>query len=489
MLVHQLIFRGENNSLALSQKNVRINYGQLQKTTGRYRDYFYAAGIRPRDHVALFAVNSMEFVFSYMAIVSLGCVVVPLNTMLTPREISFILKDAGAKHIVTDKQLVLPAGNDVSPAVVQLYIPEINKALEQAAYPAAPEIPVGESDTCAILYTSGTTGRPKGAMLSHHNLISNAKSVTEALSAVREDNFLCVLPMFHSFAWTCAVLAPFYTGASVTVVELFSPKDVIATIRDQGVTVVLGVPAMYTYYAALAKPEELAGVRLFASGAASLPLETINSFFAKTRQRVIEGYGLSEASPACCFNPVDATKPGSIGLPLPGVKVRVVDQEGRETGPAQVGELIVQGPNVMSGYYGLSAETAEALRGGWLYTGDLAYKDEEGYVYIVDRKKDMVIVSGLNVYPREVEEVLFQYPAIKEAAVVGAPDKKRGESVRAYVVLKEGMKLDKNDLKAFLRANLAAYKLPRDIVELAFLPKNSTGKVLKNELRQLSKGK
>ncbi len=489
MLVHQLIFRGEANRPALCQKNVKLNYGQLQKMVGQFRDYFYAVGIRPRDNVALFAVTSMEFAFSYMAIVSLGCVVVPLNTMLTPREIVFILKDAGAKHIITDKQLLLPADNDQSPAVVQLYVPEIKKALEHANYPAAPEVSIEESDTCAILYTSGTTGRPKGAMLSHNNLISNAKSITQVLLTVDSDNFLCVLPMFHSFAWTCAVLAPLYAGASVTIVETFSPKDVIATIRDQGVTVVLGVPAMYGYYAALARPEDLAGVRLFASAAASLPIETINSFFAKTKQRVIEGYGLSEASPAVSFNPIEATKPGSVGLPLPGVQVKIVDQEGREIEPKQVGELIVQGANVMSGYFGLSGQTAEALRGGWLYTGDLAYKDEEGYIYIVDRKKDMVIVSGLNVYPREVEEVLHQYPAVKEAAVIGAPDKKRGETVRAFVVLKEGMQLDKNELKTFLRANLAAYKLPRDIVELTSLPKNATGKVLKKELRQLGKDK
>ncbi len=489
MLVHQLIFRGEINSPALRQKNVEINYGQLQRKAGQYRDYLYDVGIRPRDRVALFAVNSMEFVFSYMAIVSLGCVVVPLNTMLTPREISFILIDAGVKHIVTDKQLLLSAGNDQSPAVVQLYIPEIKKALDHANYPAAPEVSIEESDTCAILYTSGTTGRPKGAMLSHNNLISNVKSLTQVLFTIGGDSFLCVLPMFHSFAWTCAVLTPLYAGASVTIVETFSPKDVIATIRDQGVTVVLGVPAMYGYYAALARPEDLAGVRLFASAAASLPMETINSFFAKTRQRVIEGYGLSEASPAVSFNPIEATRPGSVGLPLPGVQVRIVDQEGREIEPKQVGELVVQGANVMSGYFGLSGETAEALRGGWLYTGDLAYKDEEGYIYIVDRKKDMVIVSGLNVYPREVEEVLYQHPAVKEAAVIGVPDKKRGESVRAFVVLKEGMKLDKNELKTFLRANLASYKLPRDIMELASLPKNATGKVLKKELRQFNKDK
>lgn len=487
MLVHQLIFQGTADKIALYEKSSKYSYAELQHRVAQYRNYLFARGVRPHDNVALFAKNSPEFIFSYMAISSLGGVVVPLNTMFTPREIAFILKDARVKLVVTDKDLQFSGQYDKeAPLPVQVFIPKINEEIGQSNYPDPPPISIQESDPCVILYTSGTTGRPKGALLSHSNLVSNAKSFSEAIEARPDDNFQCVLPMFHSYAWTCNVTTALYNGASITIVESFQPKDTIANIRAQNVTVVSGVPAMYNFYASLASPEDLAGVRLFTCGGASLPMEIIEKFHAKTKKHVIEGYGLSEASPAVCFNPLSATKPGSIGVPIPNVEVKIIDDNGNETGPGVIGELITRGPNVMLGYYGLPEESAEALKDGWLYTGDLAYKDEEGYFFIVDRKKDMVIVSGLNVYPREVEEILYHYPAIKEAAVVGVPDKSRGEAVRAYVVVKEDMQLDKRDLMTFLKKNLAQYKLPREIVELDTLPKNVTGKILKNELRKLT---
>jgi long-chain acyl-CoA synthetase len=325
-------------------------------------------------------------------------------------------------------------------------------------------------------------------LLTHRNLISNAEAFSKVTEVVESDNTLCVLPMFHSFAWTCCVTTPLYKGSSITIVETFSPKDVIATIREAGITVVMGVPAMYGYYTSLATPADLAGVRLFASGGASLPQEILNSFYAKTGKRVIEGYGLSEASPAVAFNPLSATKPGSVGLPVAGVDVKIVTGDGRETQTGEVGELIVKGPNVMLGYYGLPGETEEALRDGWLYTGDLAYRDEDGYIFIVDRKKDMVIVSGLNVYPREVEEIIYQHPVVQEAAVIGVPDKKRGETVRAFIVPKDGMQLSKKELLFFLKKNLASYKLPRSIIEVDALPKTATGKISKKDLREMYDG-
>lgn len=484
MLVNQLIFQGAASKVALREKGTVYSYGQFQARTGSFRDYLYARGIREKDNVALFAKNSADFIFSYMAVVSLGAVVVPLNTMLTPREIAFILKDSGVKHIITDKQLDLAGQYQEEPPPEQLPTSRIRQEVDQPTYPAAPEIPVQETAPCVILYTSGTTGRPKGALLTHRNLVSNARSFSEATGACADDNFLCVLPMFHSFGWTCSVLTALYNGASLTILESFQPKEVIATIRNQGVTVVMGVPAMYGFYASLATPADLAGVRLFASGGASLPLEILNSFYKKTGKRVIEGYGLSEASPVVCFNPRHATKPGSVGLAVIDVEVKVEKNDGSEAGCREVGELLARGPNIMLGYYGLPFESAEALKGGWLYTGDLAYLDEEGYIFIVDRKKDIIIVSGLNVYPREVEEILYQHPAVKEAAVIGKPDKKRGETVRAFVVVKEGRKLNKKDLIVFLKANLASYKLPREIIEIETLPKNATGKILKKELRE-----
>jgi len=485
LLVHQIIFQGTGDKIALYEKSSRHSYAELQQKVAQYRNYLFSRGVKPHDNVALFAKNSSEFIFSYMAIASLGGVVVPLNTMFTPREIAFILKDASVKLVVADKDLQLAGQYDEgSPLPVQAHISKINEEISRSAFPDPPDIYIEEADPCVILYTSGTTGRPKGALLSHSNLVNNAAGFTAVTEAGADDNTLCVLPMFHSFAWTCCVTASLYNGASITIVETFAPKDVIATIRDQHVTMVAGVPAMYGFYTSLAKPEDLAGVRLFISGGASLPLEILEKFNAKTQKHVIEGYGLSEASPVVSFNPLSATKPGSIGKPLPDVKMKIVDDSGNEKDPVVIGELITQGPNVMLGYYGLPEESAEALKDGWLYTGDLAYKDEEGYYFIVDRKKDIVIVSGLNVYPREVEEVLYRYPAVKEAAVIGIPDKSRGEVVCAYVVLKEDMSLNKKDLLAFLKKDLAQFKLPREIIELDTLPKNATGKILKKELRK-----
>jgi long-chain acyl-CoA synthetase len=404
--------------------------------------------------------------------------------MLTGREASFILADAKARFMLTDKMLQV----DTALATKQILIQNINEESDRLPFPAAPVVRIQETDPCVILYTSGTTGRPKGALLSHRNLISNAEAFSKVSEASSNDNTLCVLPMFHSFAWTCCVTTSLYNGGSITIVETFSPREVIATIREMAVTLVMGVPAMYGYYTSLATPDDLAGVRLFVAGGASLPLEILNSFYAKTSQRVIEGYGLSEASPVVAFNPLGATKPGSVGLPIPGVDVKIVDSDSRETGVGEIGEMIVSGPNVMLGYYGLPAETEEALRDGWLYTGDLAYKDEDGYIFIVDRKKDLVIVSGLNVYPREVEEIIYQHPSVQEAAVIGVPDKKRGETVRAFIVTKEGMQLNKKELLFFLKNNLASYKMPRSIIEVDALPKTGSGKISKKDLRQIYDG-
>ncbi|MDD4238369.1 MAG: long-chain fatty acid--CoA ligase [Desulfotomaculaceae bacterium] len=484
MLVYELIQQGADEKIALYEKDAKYSYAQLKKKVGQYRNFLYAQGIRPTDNVALFAKNSADFIFSYLAVVSLGGAVVPLNTMLTSREASFILADAKARYMITDRTIALDAGDSASPTM-QILIQDINEESSHASYPAAPVITMQETDPCVILYTSGTTGRPKGALLSHRNLIADAAAFSKVIEPAASDNTLCVLPMFHSFGWTCCVTTPLYNGASITIVETFSPREVITTIREMGVTIVMGVPAMYSYYASLAKPADLAGVRLFVAGGASLPMEVINSFDAKTGKKVIEGYGLSEASPVVAFNPLGATKPGSIGLPLPGVEVKTVTSDGRETVRGEIGELIVKGPIVMLEYYGLPGETEEALRDGWLYTGDLAYKDEDGYIFIVDRKKDLVIVSGLNVYPREVEEIIYQHPAVQEAAVIGVPDKKRGETVRAFIVPKEGLQLNKKELLSFLKKNLASYKLPRGIIEVDAMPKTSTGKISKKDLRQM----
>jgi long-chain acyl-CoA synthetase len=260
LLVHELILTGAGDKIAIYEKGAAYSYAQLQKKVSQYRNYLHASGVRAHDNVALYAKNSAEFIFSYMAIASLGGVVVPLNTMLTPREIAFILKDAEVKHIITDKDIDFSKHFEKEAPPVKVFIAEIEKELSKSVFPAPPNVDIQVSDPCVILYTSGTTGRPKGALLSHNNLVSNARAFSEATESGPDDNTLCVMPIFHSFGWTCCVGTSLYNGASITIVETFSPKDVIATIRDQGITMVMGVPAMYNFYTSLAKPEDLAGV-------------------------------------------------------------------------------------------------------------------------------------------------------------------------------------------------------------------------------------
>lgn len=485
MLVHQLIHQGTGDKVALYGKET-ITYDKLQTETAAYRDYFYQAGIRQGDNVGLFSRNSVEFVFSYMAIASLGAVVVPLNFQLTAREIAYIVKDAQMKHLVTAERLSLAGELDhhgYRQELDQLIFSEIKPRLASPAAPAPAASGLTEDDPCVIIYTSGTTGNPKGAVLSHRNLVSNAAAFRQALPVEAADNILCVLPMYHAFAWTCAVLNPLLCGASVTILEAFTPKETTAAIKARGVTVVYGVPPMYNLLARLGDAGDLAGVRIFVSGGASLPEKVAKQFREKYTIDIIEGYGLSEASPVVTINPAAKTKYYSIGRPLPGLEVKVVGPKGEDLPPGAVGEIAVKGPSIMLGYFNLPLETSLALRDGWLHTGDLAYRDTEGYFFVVDRLKDMICANGENIYPREIEELLYAYPGITEAAVIGVPDPLRGQAARAYIVPLDGQTIDKKALKEYLQPQLAAYKIPRDFIIVDALPKNQTGKILKRVLR------
>ena len=488
MLVHDLIRQGAENA-PIFRGNPDISYGQLQSAVASYRSYFYSNGIRPEDNVGLIARNCPEFVYCYLAITSLGAVAVPMNFQLMPREIAFIVKDSNMKHLVAMDLLDLKLDldyfeYDLEPH--QLLIPQIIKAVSDDAYrlDTIPTVSIDENQPAAIIYTSGTTGNPKGAVLTHRNLVSNVHSFRAVFPIGSEDNALCVLPMYHSFAWTCAVLYTLLQGASMTILDAFAPKETIAAIREFNVTVFYGVPPMYNILARMALPEDLASIRHYVSGGAALPQKIAEQFRNKFGTAILEGYGLSEASPVVSLNPMNRVKYGSIGKPLPEVEVKVVNPRAEELPIGEIGELVVRGPNVMQGYYHLALETAHALRNGWLHTGDMAYQDAEGYFFIVDRLKDMIIVNGENVYPREVEEVLYTYPGIVETAVIGVPDDLRGEAVCAYVVLEEGKVLDKKDLRDFLVPRLAAYKIPRDFIRLDGLPKNKTGKIMKRTLRE-----
>ncbi|MDR3590806.1 MAG: long-chain-fatty-acid--CoA ligase [Negativicutes bacterium] len=488
MLVHQLMYQGTDAKVAFYSKE-DVTYKILQEKVAAYRSFFHKSGIRPGDNVGLFSRNSVEFVYSYMAVVSLGAVVVPLNFQLTVREIAYIVDDAQMSHLITTEYLDLTAELaqcDSRRTIVQLVIPAFQTKLTCDKLETIPSLDnvLGENHPCAIIYTSGTTGKPKGAILTHKNLVSNAEAFRVALPVASNDNVLCVLPMYHCFAWTCAVLNSLLCGASITILEAFAPRETTAAIRQYGVTVVYGVPPMYNFLARMGEAKDLAGVRIFVSGGASLPEKVAKQFRDKYGTAIIEGYGLSEASPVVTLSPPAKTKYYSIGKALPGLQVQIVNPKGENLPPGKVGEIVVKGPSVMQGYLNLPLETSLALRDGWLYTGDLAYRDTEGYFYIVDRLKDMIISNGENIYPREIEELLYAYTGVTEAAVIGVPDELRGQAACAYLVLSEGQTFDKKAIRDYLQAKLAGYKIPRDFVLVAALPKNQTGKILKRVLRE-----
>lgn len=485
MLVHELIFRGDADKIVF-QGQETVTYGQFQKKVEAYRAYFYAHGVREGDNVGLFSRNSKEFIYSYMAIVGLGGVVVPLNFQLSSREIAYILKDAEIKTLVTMHNLDLTDAlvqMEVIWQVTQLTIGEIEDEIRSTVYPDVPVCDsVDEQHDCVIIYTSGTTGNPKGAVLTHKNLIANAEAFNSFVSVSSSDNVLCVLPMYHAFSWMCAVINPLYFAASITILDAFAPKETMAAIANYGVTVVYGVPAIFNILARSGDPELLKTVRTFVSGGASLPESVAKKFVDRFGVKIQEGYGLSEASPVVTVNPIEKIKIGSIGVPLPGIEVKVAEGEGEYSG-REVGELLIKGPNVMRGYYRLPEATAATLKDGWLHTGDVVYRDEEGYLFIVDRLKDMIITSGENVYPREIEELLYAYDGVLEAAVIGVEDKLRGQSVKAFITTEADKTVDVKEIKQYLLKNLALYKVPRDIVVLDALPKNQTGKIMKRLLK------
>src|SRR5439155_8917852 len=335
-----------------------------------------------------------------------------------------------------------------------------------------------------LIYTSGTTGRPKGAMLSHANLLHNVESCRIVLQTVEADRFAVLLPMFHSYMLTVGLLLPLLVGGSIVLIKsLHAPRSVLKEVFERQATVLPAIPQFYRSMVS-APIEPPLPLRICISGAAPLPAQILKEFEAKFHIPLIEGYGLSEASPVVTKNPLDRTrKPGSIGLPIPNVEVSIQDDSGRLLGAKEVGEVCVRGGNVMAGYWNQPDETAKAIRNGWLLTGDIGYRDEEGYYYITDRKKEMLLVNGINVYPREIEEILYHFPGDKEAAVIGRPDPRKGEHPVAFVAANDGAVLEEQAIQLFLRRKLADYKVPRKVVMLPFLPRTATGKILKTDLR------
>lgn len=505
--VHEIAAQ-DSARVAYSFMGKDTSYGEFDHSVAAFAGALQGMGVEKGDHVAFLLSNTPHFLISLYATMRLGATAVPINPIYSPDEIAYIVNDSDAKVVVALDALLplVEKAHKALPAVESYIICETDSATPEKMAQLPGEVKgkvhsftnlIGKSsayselaevtadDNAVILYTSGTTGKPKGAMLTHQNLYSNARDVGEYLQIGADDRVIATLPVFHVFALTVVVNAPLLQGATIVLVPRFNPKEVFEAIKAHKASVFAGVPTMFNFMNQLpdVDPADFASVRLAVSGGSAMPVALLHSFEDKFNVRISEGYGLSEASPVTCFNPIDRErKAGSIGTSIINVENKVVNELGEEVGVNEVGELAVRGSNVMKGYYKMPEETAAAIRDGWLYTGDLARVDEEGYFYIVDRKKDMIIVGGYNVYPREVEEVLFAHPAILEAAVVGLPDPDFGEEVNAYVVLKDSS-VTLEDLKAYCAEHLAKYKVPRQIEVLEELPKNTTGKILRRSLK------
>ncbi|MGA2750004.1 MAG: long-chain fatty acid--CoA ligase [Verrucomicrobiota bacterium] len=485
-----LAFKQSANSnlekTALFCGQASFSYGQLWAQTRsvawRLRTEF---GVRPRDRVGVWLKNCPEFVPALFGILQAGAVAVPINNFLKPAEVQFILRDAGIDVLVVDESM------NEGFASLAADQPGL-KSLHAESFGGSPtgdaDVPadLGEETLAVIIYTSGTTGQPKGAMLSHGNLLANVESCRIVLQAVGEDRFVVVLPMFHSFMLTVGILLPMLIGGSIVLVKsLHPPKNVVLDILQHRATLLPAVPQFFRALSLSSVPVELP-LRVCISGGAPLPGETLREFTARFPFPLLEGYGLSEASPVVSFTPIRGPwKAGSIGVPIPNVEMSIQNEAGQMLSAGQTGELCVRGINVMLGYWNRPAETAETMRHGWLLTGDIGYCDHDGYYYITDRKKDMFLVNGINVYPREIEEVLYQFPGVKEAAVIGVPDARRGEQPLACIASHEGIQLNQKDLQDFVRGRLADYKVPRRFVFMPALPHSATGKVLKTDLKKL----
>ncbi|MCU0834923.1 MAG: long-chain fatty acid--CoA ligase [Chromatiaceae bacterium] len=461
-------------------------YGQLDRASDRLAGYLQVNGIAAGDRVGLYCTNGGEFAAAYLGILKAGATVVPLNLMLNPRELAFILADAGARALLHHTDLAAASallGGEVPSLALRA---PIGAAIAEGA--EAPGLDPPGAEVAAILYTSGTTGRPKGAMLTHANLIANTRGVRSALNLVPgEDRLLVVLPMFHAFAATVGMLVPLLHGLSLIPLARFEPKLVSAAVGRHGATVFLGVPSMYSLLLRL-PAEELGNwrsVRFGVSGGAAMPQAVMSAFEARFGFPILEGDGPTECSPVTSVNPpAGPRKPGSIGPPIPGVEMRIAAPDGATLPDGEHGEVCVRGPNVMKGYWGLDAETRASFFDNWFRTGDLGYRDPDGYFYLVDRIKDLIIVNGMNVYPRMVEEVLYRHPAVVEAAVVGEPHALHGEIPVAFVVIKPQAAADAAALRDWCREHLGRHEVPRRVMLVEALPRNAAGKVLKRELRR-----
>jgi long-chain acyl-CoA synthetase len=474
--------------VAVKLDDFALNYGLLEQAAMRIAGMLEQRGIVPGDRVALMLPNVPHFEVAYYGILRAGAIVVPLNVLNKQREVEYYLRDSGAKLIFVWNDFAVeaePAARETGCDLIAVAPGEFEQTLFQTE--AITEMVERDAeDTAVLLYTSGTTGVPKGAELTHANLLTNCRASRDLFDLGAGVVVLGALPLFHSFGQTCAMNNCVVSSGVLTLLPRFEPVKALEIIERDKVEVFEGVPSMYG--AMLNVPDheryDTSTLRCCASGGAPMPVELMRGFEEAFNCQILEGYGLSETSPVASFNHPDRErKAGSIGTPIAGVEMKIVDDSDHELPPGEVGEIVIRGHNVMKGYWNRPEATAEAMRGGWFHSGDLARVDADGYFYIVDRKKDMIIRNGFNVYPREIEEVFYEHPAVREAAVVGIPHDEFGEEVAAAVSLKEGASVTPDELRDFVKEQVAAFKYPRQVWVVDELPKGPTGKILKREIK------
>ncbi len=479
----------------LREKRNSLTYKEFDEGTDRLAAGLQSLGLEKGDHAAVLFPNSIDTLLSYFSVIKAGGTAVPINPLYTPREISFILNNSGSKFLIAGPQF-RDTVEGIQPQISSLKLalfreesdPSILRSISRWAPSAGVVRPVELSaeDNAIIFYTSGTMGAPKGVMLTHGNFTFSGPNIARCYGLREDDITLAVLPLVHVFAVASPVFGTLSSGGTVVILDRFQAEAVLQAFLDYRITWFPGVPTMFNYlfHAYEQGSHNVSSIRMGLSGGASLSVELLKNWERQFQAEILEVYGLTESTGLVTANPVNGVrKAGSIGITVPHVHTRLVDQDGKESSSGEVGELLFRGPNATKGYWNLPEQTRDSIRDGWVHTGDLAKQDGEGYFYIAGRKKDLMIVGGYNVYPREVEEVLYLHPAVYEAAVIGVPDEVKGEVPKAFVTLKPGRELTEKEIVDFCKKNLAPYKVPRQVEIRPELPKSSTGKILHRELR------
>jgi long-chain acyl-CoA synthetase len=500
LLELQAASRPEDEFLFEEPGNRVYTYAEFDQVVNKTANMLLTIGVRKGHRVGLFLSNRVEYLILYFACFKIGAWAGPINALLKANEVNYILSDSGASVAVTERELYPVMEEAVSGlagvrhiVVVDGAPDEPNDGVVDYAGRLAGECStlgptgVSEEDEAVIIYTSGTTGKPKGVLLTHRNLLANARQIAGWLQLTERDRSLMIMPLFHVNALMTTGLAVLSVGGSIVLAPKFSASAHWGTISKRGVTYFGSVATMLsmlnnTYQQGPPQGVDTSALRFALCGSAPVPVEVIKDYERLFGCPVIEGYGLSESTCRSTFNPINGRRPGSVGKTI-GNEIRVFDESDRELAPGQVGEIVLRGPNVMKGYYNNEAANDDAFRSGWFHTGDLGYMDDEGYFYIVDRKGDMIIRGGENIYPREIDEVLYQHPSVKDAATVGVQDKLYGEEVKSFVVLRHGRAASEQELIEFCQKRLAAFKCPKSVEILDEIPKGPTGKLLKKELR------